>query len=55
MRENARGQTTGIDRTKDPVPWVLKNLEEIDEGQCFLCISGSDFSCNAFFNFHTFV
>lgn len=31
MRENAR-QGTGIDKTKDPIQWVLKNLEDIDEG-----------------------
>lgn len=42
MRENVRGQTTGVDRTKDPIPWVLKNLEEIDEGQYF--VSVRDFS-----------
>lgn len=33
MRENVRGQTSGIDRAKDPIPWVLKNMDEIDEGQ----------------------
>jgi hypothetical protein len=40
MRENARGQNSGIDKSKDPIPWVLKNLEEIDEGMFFLSVRG---------------
>ena len=32
MRENANRQATDADKCKDPTQWVLKNLEEIDDG-----------------------
>jgi len=32
MRENARRQVDDADKSKDPTQWVLKNLEEIDDG-----------------------
>jgi len=32
MRENAKRQVFDADKCKDPTQWVLKNLEEIDDG-----------------------
>jgi len=32
MRENAKRQASDADKCKDPTQWVLKNLEEIDDG-----------------------
>ena len=32
MRENATRQAADADKCKDPTQWVLKNLEEIDDG-----------------------
>ena len=32
MRENAKRQVADADKCKDPTQWVLKNLEEIDDG-----------------------
>lgn len=32
MRENANRQASDADKCKDPTQWVLKNLEEIDDG-----------------------
>jgi len=32
MRENANRQVSDADKCKDPTQWVLKNLEEIDDG-----------------------
>jgi len=38
MRENANRQGSDADKCKDPTQWVLKNLEEIDDGMFILFI-----------------
>lgn len=47
MRENANRQAAEADKCKDPTQWVLKNLEEIDEGMSIRAAIGrrTNFVC----------